>query len=583
MNTRHIQAPDLPGTKGLRPARVAEGRLIPTLLVAASVALAGLILWQGWGDRLQLEALFHEEDHLREASCLEHVQDYFDAVYFTLLCISLDDDIVEMRRSSHDYLNRIYTHQWEQHRLSHIYVVERDFTGQRPPFMTLERAGQGMPGERTHSLAREEDEYGVLVAQMRRFAADPGLRAQFSGEISLCVSNELGGRARGYVYSVPIRSRGELVGLVAGMCQMEGILEVLRHGQGRAIASLVNESGDLVLGKEGDPRLRECFKGRLAARGARDFFAQAPETFPVCGWMALWSPVEVVSDQKWWLAYLCNKDASEEHTTARGWFWHVLLSGSVLLAGVSSALLVLALNRRLEERARHLRERRELERHIGQVSEREQRRIGEGLNEDLCQRLSGIEGMSRILEKKLGVAKSPETAVASEVARELKEALLRARQMAEELRPVSVLQDGFVAALRQLARTTEERRGFSCRVEERDFPDVLDPSQATHLYRIAQEAINNVVRHAQATQVVIGLAAEADRVTLTVTDNGVGLAKNAAEGPGMGWRIMRYGSDLIGGTVEIGPGPEGGTRVSCSCPRSADKDGPRGDSRSAPS
>jgi signal transduction histidine kinase len=87
------------------------------------------------------------------------------------------------------------------------------------------------------------------------------------------------------------------------------------------------------------------------------------------------------------------------------------------------------------------------------------------------------------------------------------------------------------------------------------------------LYRIVQEALNNVIAHAQATQVTIPLSADAHRLTLTVTDDGVGLPDGADQGPGMGLRIMRYRADLIGADLQIRRAPGKGTTATCACPK----------------
>jgi signal transduction histidine kinase len=146
--------------------------------------------------------------------------------------------------------------------------------------------------------------------------------------------------------------------------------------------------------------------------------------------------------------------------------------------------------------------------------------------------------------------------------------------MAEELQPVSLLQAGLLAALEELAERAGKRGALACRVEDAGWPEELDASVATHFYRIVQEALNNIIAHAQATQVVIRLSADDRRLTLTVTDNGVGLPEGAAQAPGMGLRIMRYRGDLIGADLHIRPRPGKGTIVTCACPRPAAAAGP---------
>jgi two-component system CheB/CheR fusion protein len=96
----------------------------------------------------------------------------------------------------------------------------------------------------------------------------------------------------------------------------------------------------------------------------------------------------------------------------------------------------------------------------------------------------------------------------------------------------------------------------------------LSKNTATHLYRIAQEALNNAIKHGRATVIVINLRSDANGLELAVEDNGRGIPSNALnQGSGMGLHIMRYRARSIGGTLQFGPGPHGGTLVSCCVPR----------------
>jgi signal transduction histidine kinase len=92
---------------------------------------------------------------------------------------------------------------------------------------------------------------------------------------------------------------------------------------------------------------------------------------------------------------------------------------------------------------------------------------------------------------------------------------------------------------------------------------VKDNATATHLYRIAQEAINNAVKHGRATQVNIELLIKGKLRRLEVTDNGTGFRKAKAGHSGMGLRIMKYRADVIGGTLAVLPVEGGGTVVTC--------------------
>ena len=87
---------------------------------------------------------------------------------------------------------------------------------------------------------------------------------------------------------------------------------------------------------------------------------------------------------------------------------------------------------------------------------------------------------------------------------------------------------------------------------------------ATHLYRIAQEAITNAVKHGRAKSIVVNLNSSADRATLTITDDGAGFPAGASATGGLGLRIMKYRAEMIGASLRIGPADSKGTTVACS-------------------
>jgi signal transduction histidine kinase len=331
---------------------------------------------------------------------------------------------------------------------------------------------------------------------------------------------------------------------------------------------LVSERGDFVTPGPADPVVKEWFQRQCHTNGVADFFSQATGSFLVGDRLALWTPAQIVSGEKWWLVCLHDPKAQMHRTPISGFLGHFLVVGSLLLAGFALAFLMHSLGRRLDDQVQHLEERKQLERQIEEVSEREQRRIGAGLHEDLCQRLTGIEAVSRHLEKRLNASGLPEAGAAADIAAEIKESLAHARQMADELQPVSLLEQGFLAAISELALSTSRRRGVPCQIEDAGFAVTLDPSVASHLYRITQEAINNVIQHARATQIVVRLTASEENLSLAIIDNGTGIGASAAsgQGAGMGLLIMRYRSDLIGGQLEVRPEPGGGTLVKCILP-----------------
>src|SRR5688572_14719270 len=217
---------------------------------------------------------------------------------------------------------------------------------------------------------------------------------------------------------------------------------------------------------------------------------------------------------------------------------------------------VIALVRDVTER--HLREKEILE-----ISNREQLRLGQDLHDGLGQHLTGITFLTRALETKLNARGIPEAAEVGEIGKLVMQALSQTRNLARGLFPVE-LANGMVQALKDLVTTAEKLFNISCRLEAEETMGVQNRTVAHHLFRVAQEAINNSVKHGRASQVVLNLRSDGDIFTLTVRDNGLGLPDDAAQSKGLGLRIMSYRAQKIGGTLNVARDDAGGTVVTCS-------------------
>ena len=210
---------------------------------------------------------------------------------------------------------------------------------------------------------------------------------------------------------------------------------------------------------------------------------------------------------------------------------------------------------------RDITERKRLEQEILEISNREQRRIGQDLHDGLCQELAGIEIMAQVLEE--DVKSKRAAAQASKIAKHVRQAISHTRMLARGLSPVEVEANGLMAALGELARSASDLLRIDCRFHCPKPVLVKDNAAATHLYRIAQEAINNAVKHGRATTATIELIAKGKSRRLSVVDNGVGFGKRKTPHTGMGLRIMKYRADVIGATLDIQSADGGGTTVSC--------------------
>ena len=217
---------------------------------------------------------------------------------------------------------------------------------------------------------------------------------------------------------------------------------------------------------------------------------------------------------------------------------------------------------------RDISERRRLEREILEASEQERRRIGHDLHDNLGQQLTGIGLLSRGLARKLAGREAPEAADAAEIEHLVKEADEQARGLARGLVPVDVEAKGLAAALRRLAGHTERLFEVQCTFREAGSAVVHDNTAAVHLYRIAQEAVNNAVKHGQAAHIAVMLASGAERIRLRIKDDGVGFPEEEAEihesqAGGMGVRTMHHRARMIGASLDIQSMPGEGTAVTC--------------------
>jgi len=214
--------------------------------------------------------------------------------------------------------------------------------------------------------------------------------------------------------------------------------------------------------------------------------------------------------------------------------------------------------------ARDITHRKMLEQETLAISEREQRRIGQDLHDDLCQQLVGIEFISKALQHQLESRSG--AARVGEIARLIREAINHTRRLARGLAPVQLEAEGLMEGLRDLAARTSGVFRIRCSFHCPSPVLIQDVSAATHLYRIAQEAVTNGIKHGQAKHIEIGLAADGAAITLMIKDDGVGLSANLQKAPGMGLRIMQYRADMIGGAVVVQDEPQGGTAVICTAP-----------------
>jgi signal transduction histidine kinase len=260
------------------------------------------------------------------------------------------------------------------------------------------------------------------------------------------------------------------------------------------------------------------------------------------------------------------------HAFVPVWNSAIILAFYLVVVGLLGRLR--GMQRDLEERVRlrtvalteEIAERERLEREILETGERERRRIGRDLHDSLGQLLTGTALAGQVLQEKLAAGSLDEAGDAGRVVRLVEEAIELTRSLSRGLDPVEIDGGGLAQGLRELAARTSAMAPARCEFREIDEVTIRDSVTATHLYRIAQEAITNALKHGRSSVITLRLSGEPGAVRLTVTDDGTGIRTPAQRGAGMGLRIMAHRAAVMGGTFEVKSGARGGTTVECRMP-----------------
>jgi len=211
-------------------------------------------------------------------------------------------------------------------------------------------------------------------------------------------------------------------------------------------------------------------------------------------------------------------------------------------------------------------DREKLQEALLKISEREKQVIAQELHDGLCQHFAGTAMMSSLLHRRLAARQDPEAGYAKQICDLLSTGILETRNLAHGLHPVSPKADGLMGALSSLAQTVTALFHVRCTSCCADSVFINDQTAATHLFRIAQEATNNAVKHGQASKVLISLKSNGEEVTLSIRDNGIGIPCDRPVTSGMGMQIMKHRAASIGAAVSICRAGKRGTVVTCTLP-----------------
>jgi signal transduction histidine kinase len=254
--------------------------------------------------------------------------------------------------------------------------------------------------------------------------------------------------------------------------------------------------------------------------------------------------------------------------------WNALIMFAIYFIMVVVLAKLKQMHRELEERVhlrtaaltREMQERMRLQKDLLETSDREQRRIGRALHDGLCQHLTGTALAGHFLGQKLADRAQAEAAEASRLVQLIEEAIELTRDLSHQLDPVELKAGKLTDHFTDLAADVSQRFKVDCRFESSLARPLDDAAVATHLFRIAQEAVANAVKHGRAAHINIGLDAADEEIVLTVTDDGAGLPEKMPGGEGLGLRAMACRADLIGATFNLERLSIGGARMTCALP-----------------
>jgi len=199
---------------------------------------------------------------------------------------------------------------------------------------------------------------------------------------------------------------------------------------------------------------------------------------------------------------------------------------------------------------------------FAEAAARERRRIGQDLHDSIGQILTGISLLSQSLSNALRRDGYDGSGDAAQISGLADDASNQIRHISRGLMPSEIVRHGLCASLRELARVTTGACGITCETrldESLQFPDV---AVEAHLYRIAQEAVNNAVRHSGASRIDIVVAETNGMQQLEVVDDGRWIEPEA-DIIGIGLKTMEYRASAVGGRLHIGTSPQGGTQITC--------------------
>ncbi len=255
-------------------------------------------------------------------------------------------------------------------------------------------------------------------------------------------------------------------------------------------------------------------------------------------------------------------------------FWNSLVFLITYMLIAWGIYLLVNFQRELEERVRartaalahEVSAREQLQQELIELSERERRTIGNDLHDGLGQHLTAMAYAAQILSQQLATQRHSAAGAAQGIVQLAEDGILQSRQLARGLLLTAIEPESLHRELEELAAGVQRQSGVRCVFAAVGPAAVEDSSTASHIFRIAQEAVRNAIRHAHPTAISLTLTSEPQALVLTVSDDGPGLPADPSGNAGVGLRVMAHRAKLIGGEFSLESSPGRGTRVHCRVP-----------------
>lgn len=276
-------------------------------------------------------------------------------------------------------------------------------------------------------------------------------------------------------------------------------------------------------------------------------------------------PAEKIRSQKRFKEMLAGKNIPSKEVTLIGKDRrrHVVALSSIITKtpeGIVDRIIVTGTD---------LTERNRLQKEILKISEQEQARIGHNLHDGVGQTMTGVSSLIEALQSELS---GDQRQSAARIHHLIQEAIQEVRRMSHSLSPASVKNRGLGGALHLLAETIRTNHRTACACEINPDIKIEDSEKETHIYRIAQEAANNALRHGHPSSIRLSLQRQGEHeAVLKIEDNGSGLGKRTSAHTGIGLRVMDYRANLIDGSLTIKSRARGGVSVVCRFPYDENK------------